>query len=53
MAFRLSSGTLLFIVGVVYFLLINSTLYPILEFIFKKIGFTNYTSNADHPVFDQ
>lgn len=53
LAARLSSGILLFIVGVVYFLLINTTLYPILIFIFSKTGFENYSGSSSVPVFDK
>lgn len=53
LAARLVSGILLFIVGVVYFLLINTTLYPILVFIFSKTNFENYSGSSSDPVFNK
>jgi solute carrier family 38 (sodium-coupled neutral amino acid transporter), member 9 len=51
--FRITSGTLLFIVGVIYFQLINLTLFPIVTFIMEKSGFTNYAEPSDGIVFDK
>jgi hypothetical protein len=50
--YRLSSGSLMFLVGVIYFILINTTLYPVLEAIFDKVGFTNYAPPSER-VYDK
>ncbi|CAK74835.1 unnamed protein product (macronuclear) [Paramecium tetraurelia] len=52
-AFRVTSGTLLFIVGIIYFQLINLTLYPILVLIFEKSNYTNYAMPSDGITFDK
>lgn len=51
MVTSLSSGILLAIVGVVYFLLINATLYPILIFIFRKANFHDYAETSLGPIY--
>ena len=46
-AFRFCSGTLLFIVGIIYFQLINLTLYPITTYIlsYNDIEFADASEN--------
>lgn len=51
--YRLASGTYLFIVGIVYFLLVNKTCYPILVFMFTKFDYNDYAKVSDGPTFNK
>jgi hypothetical protein len=42
----------MFLVGIIYFILINTTLYPVLEAIFERVGFTNYAPPSER-VYDK
>jgi solute carrier family 38 (sodium-coupled neutral amino acid transporter), member 9 len=53
--FCFASGLLMFIVGVIYFLLINSTLYPMLVYIFTKadVDPNNYVPTSGGIIYDK
>ena len=44
--FGVASSILLFIVGIIYYLLICNSLFIVLEFIFLRSGFTNYENKS-------
>ncbi|CAK62184.1 unnamed protein product (macronuclear) [Paramecium tetraurelia] len=51
-AFRFCSGTLLFIVGIIYFQLINLTLYPIITYILSYNDI-EFADASEHFVFNK